>query len=109
MIFPKKVLTIVLIGILVALCVYFFIVKKGSDTAEGEAASGGQIQEKKTSETPLQVKVEEAKLSDLIIKLRSPAEAVTDRNIVMKAEVQGVIRNLNVKESKHVKRGDLLL
>ncbi len=109
MIFSKKILTIVLIIVLVALCVYYFMVKKGADSAEGEASSGGQEQEAKSSETPLQVKVEEAKLGDLIIKLRSPAEAVTDRKIAMKTEVQGIIKNLNVKESKHVRSGDLLV
>lgn len=109
MIFPKKILTIVLISVLVAVCVYYFVVKKGANSAEGEASSGGQEQEAKSSETPLQVKVEEAKLGDLIIKLRSPAEAVTDRKIAMKTEVQGIIKNLNVKESKHVRSGDLLV
>jgi RND family efflux transporter MFP subunit len=109
MIFPKKILTIVLIIVLVGLSVYYFVVKKGSDSGEGEASSGEQTQETKTSETPLQVKVEEARLGDLIIKLRSPAEAVTDRKIVMKAEVSGVIKNLNVEESKHVRKGDLLV
>jgi RND family efflux transporter MFP subunit len=109
MIFPKKILTIVLIIVLVGLSVYYFVVKKGSDSGEGEASSGEQTQETKTSETPLQVKVEEARLRDLIIKLRSPAEAVTDRKIVMKAEVSGVIKNLNVEESKHVRKGDLLV
>jgi RND family efflux transporter MFP subunit len=109
MIFPKKILTIVLIAVLVGLSVYYFVVKKGSDSGEGKASSGEQAQETKTSEMPLQVKVEEAKLGDLIIKLRSPAEAVTDRKIVMKAEVPGVIKNLNVKESKHVRKGDLLV
>lgn len=109
MIFPKKILTIVLIAVLVGLSVYYFVVKKGSDSGEGEASSGEQAQETKTSEMPLQVKVEEAKLGDLIIKLRSPAEAVTDRKIVMKAEVPGVIKNLNVEESKHVRKGDLLV
>jgi membrane fusion protein (multidrug efflux system) len=109
MIFPKKILTIVLIVILVGLSAYYFVIKKGSDAGEGEPSPGDQVQEAKASETPLQVKVEEARLGDLIIKLRSPAEAVTDRIIVMKAEVQGVIKNLNVEESKHVRKGDLLV
>jgi len=109
MIFSKKILTIVLIIVLVGLSVYYFVVKKGSDSGEGEASSGELAQETKTSETPLQVKVEEARLGDLIIKLRSPAEAVTDRKIVMKTEVPGVIKSLNVEESKHVRKGDLLV
>jgi RND family efflux transporter MFP subunit len=109
MIFSKKILTIVLIVVLAGLSVYYFVVKKGSDSGGGEASPGEKAQETKASETPLQVKVEEAKLGDLIIKLRSPAEAVTDRKIVMKAEVQGVVKSLNVEESKHVRKGDLLI
>lgn len=109
MIFSKKILTIVLIVVLVGLSVYYFVVKKGSNPEAGEASSGAQAQEAKASETPLQVKVVEAKLGDLIIKLRSPAEAVTDRKIVIKAEVPGVIKSLNVEESKHVRKGDLLV
>ena len=109
MIFSKKILTIVLLIVLIGLGGYYFVVKRGADSAEGEASSSGQAQEQKTSETPLQVKVKEAKLGDLIIKLRSPAEAVTDRKIVMKTEVQGIIKSLNVKESKHVRKGDLLV
>jgi multidrug efflux pump subunit AcrA (membrane-fusion protein) len=109
MIFPKKILTIVLIIVLIGLSVYFFVLKNGSDSAGGEASSSEQAQEAQTSETPLQVKVEEARWGDLIIKLRSPAEAVTDRNIVMKAEVQGIIKNLNVSESEHVAKEDLLV
>jgi len=102
-------LTIILVAVLVGFSVYYFVVKKGSDSGEAEITSGEQGQETKASETPLQVKVVEARLADLIIKLRSPAEAVTDRNIVMKAEVSGVIKNLNIRESKHVKKGDLLV
>jgi RND family efflux transporter MFP subunit len=109
MIFPKKILTIVLIIVLIGLSVYFFVLKNGSDSTGGEASSSEQAQDAQTSETPLQVKVEEARRGDLIIKLRSPAEAVTDRIIIMKAEVQGIIKNLNVRESKHVAKGNLLV
>jgi RND family efflux transporter MFP subunit len=109
MIFPKRILTIVLIVVLVGLSIYYFVVKKGTDSGGGKSFLGEQAQETKSSETPLQVKVEKAKLGDLIIKLRSPGEAVTDRKIIIKAEVSGVIKNLNVEESRHVSKNDLLL
>lgn len=109
MIFPKKMLTIVLVVVLVGFSAYYFVIKKGSDSGEGDTSSGGETQATEINETPLQVKVKEARIGDLIIKLRSPAEAVTDRKIVMKAEVPGVIKNFNVKESKHVKKGELLV
>lgn len=109
MIFPKKVLTIVLIIVLVGFSVYYFVVRKGTDSGGGKSFSGEQAQETKSSETPLQVKVDKAKLGNLIIKLRSPGEAVTDRKIIIKAEVSGVVKNLNVEESRHVSKNDLLL
>jgi len=60
-------------------------------------------------ETPLPVKVEKAQKGNLIIKLKSPGEAVTDRKIIMKAEIAGKIKSLNAEESRHVKKGEILL
>ncbi len=60
-------------------------------------------------ETPLPVKVEKAQKGNLIIRLKSPGEAVTDRKIIMKAEVSGKIKSLNAEESRHVKKGEILL
>lgn len=48
-------------------------------------------------------------LDDLIIKLKSPGEAVTDKHIVMKPEVSGKIDILNVEEGQRVQKGDLLV
>ncbi len=109
MIFPKKILTIVLVLVLAGILGYYFVVKKGRGPGKRETASSEQAQETNASEAPLQVKVVEAKLGDLVIKLRSPAEAVTDRKIILKAEVGGIINNLNVRESQHVKKDELLL
>lgn len=109
MIFPKKILTLVIIVVLVGLLGYYFVVMKGRNTAERKTSSSPPAQETKAGETPLQVKVEKARLGDLVIKLRSPGEAVTDRKIIVKAEVSGVIENLFVKESGHVQKGELLL
>ncbi len=48
-------------------------------------------------------------LADLIIKLKSPGEAVTDKHIIMKPEVSGKIKILYVEEGQHVQKGDLLI
>lgn len=47
-------------------------------------------------------------VDDLIIKLKSPGEAVTDKLITIKSEVSGKITELNVEEGQHVIKGDLL-
>jgi len=109
MVFSKKVLSGVLVVILVAAAAYFLFLRQGSGA--DEAASGGQAAEetKQVQETPIPVKVAVARRGDLVISLRSPGEAVTDRMVVIKAEVSGVIRKLYVEEGRHVREGDLLV
>ncbi len=63
----------------------------------------------KIKEEFVSVKTAPAILDDLIINLKSPGEAVTDKHIVLKPEVSGKIKNLNVEEGLHVKKGDLLV
>jgi RND family efflux transporter MFP subunit len=108
MIFPKKILIISLIVIIMAALVYVFIIRNKSEAA-GDESSESSPSGKKVQEASLPVKVDVARIGDLIITLKSPGEAVTDLNIVMKAEVSGMIKKLNVEESKHVKKGDLLV
>ncbi len=108
MIFPKKILIISLIVIIVAALVYFFVLRDKSETA-GDESSDSAAEGRTVQEASLPVKVDVARIGDLIITLKSPGEAMTDRNIIMKAEVPGMIESLNVEESKHVKEGDLLV
>ena len=108
MIFPKKILIISLIVIIVVAGVYFFIIRGKSD-ATGDESSDSAAEGRTVQEASLPVKVDVARIGDLIITLKSPGEAMTDRNIIMKAEVPGMIKSLNVEESKHVKAGDLLV
>lgn len=109
MVFPKKVLIISLIVIIAAFLVFFIFIRPGSDESAGESAQESTEEKQKAEETPLPVKIVSAHKGDLIIKLRSPGEAVTDRIINMKAEVSGIIKSLNVEEGKHVRKGDLLI
>ncbi len=108
MIFPKKILIISLIVIIVAALVYVFIIRNKSETA-GDESSDSAAEGRTVQEASLPVKVDVARIGDLIITLKSPGEAVTNLNIVMKAEVSGMIKKLNVEESKHVTKGDLLV
>ena len=89
--------------------VFFIFIKQKSDESAGESAQESTEEKQKAEETPLPVKVVSAQKGDLIIKLKSPGEAVTDRIINMKAEVSGIIKRLNVEEGKHVRKGDLLI
>lgn len=109
MVIPKKVLTIFLIVVVVAALAYYFLVVKGGETGDAESVGESESPEKKKRDVALQVKVANAVKDELIIKLRSPGEAVTDRIIDMKAEVEGVVERLQVRESQHVRKGDVLL
>jgi RND family efflux transporter MFP subunit len=109
MIFPKKILIASLLVIIVAalaLFIYISVIKPG---AAGDESSESSPEGKPVQEASLSVKVTEARRGDLIITLKSPGEAVTDLNIIMKAEVSGMIKKLNVEESRHVKKGELLV
>ena len=109
MVFSKKTLVIGLIVICAAALVYFFVIKKGP-AKDGEATDAEAAEAKqKVGETSLPVKVAPAVRMDLVMKLRSPGEAVTDHRIVMKAEVNGILKNLNIEESRHVKKGEVLV
>jgi len=107
MIFPKKALTVALIVIAIGVLVFFVFIKKGIE-AEGTEASQ-DAPESEAKETPIPVKVAKAYRGELIITLKSPGEAVTNRMVIIKSEVEGVIKKIDVEEGKHVKEGDLLI
>jgi RND family efflux transporter MFP subunit len=123
---PKKILTIFVLVIVLVVAGYLLVVKKGarlSESQSGSAASPAALPtssptsgsgsspppEEKAGAEPLPVKTVLVRRGELIIKLKSPGEAFTDRRIVLKAEISGIIESLSVVEGKHVKEGDLLL
>ena len=119
MVIPKKILTLSLVVIVLA-AVYFLFLKKGAATAEnpaggpaaassGSSAPDAAKQTESQESQPLAVKAVRAVKGDLVISLKSPGEAFTTRMIVVKAEVGGVIKSLNVAEGRHVREGDLLI
>ncbi|NIM58402.1 MAG: efflux RND transporter periplasmic adaptor subunit [Candidatus Aminicenantes bacterium] len=109
MIFSKKILIISLVVIVVGALAFFIFFREKPDESEEASVQDSAEEAQEAKETPLPVKVAVAKRGDLIIKLKSPGEAVTNMKIDMKAEVSGVIKTLNVEESKHVKKGELLV
>jgi RND family efflux transporter MFP subunit len=123
MVIPRRILNFVIVFLILAAGVYFIGVKKvfqskgnqqleekssGPDAASG-AAEPAAPPEQKIEAAPLPVKVEAARRADLVMTLKSPGEAYTERRIAMKAEVGGEVKNLYATEGKPVKTGDLLL
>ncbi|MCX6561763.1 MAG: efflux RND transporter periplasmic adaptor subunit [Candidatus Aminicenantes bacterium] len=121
MVIPKKAVGISLLILAVAAGGYFFILKKGpaksADSAGAETAPSGAAAapgapgavDQKTEPAPIQVKAVTAAKGDLIMTLKSPGEAYTEKKIALKAEASGVIKSLAAAEGLHVKAGDVLI
>jgi len=114
MIFSKRTLAFSLGIIIVAALSYIFILKNGR-TRDGDAtaepieqpvapAAAGRIEE-----TPLPVKTVTAGRGDLVIRLKSPGEAFTEKKALIKAEVPGVVKEVKAEEGKRVRAGEVLV
>jgi RND family efflux transporter MFP subunit len=113
---PKAVLGGFLILVLIAAGLYFFILGKSpakpenqADAAVPSGTSSATSPGQKIEAAPLPVKVSKALIGDLVMTLKSPGEAYTEKRIAMKAEVGGVVKNLYAAEGRHVREGDLLV
>ena len=115
---PKAVLGGFLILVLAAAGVYFLVLDKApakpenqakNASAEASGESTATATDQKVEAAPLPVKVSKAAIGDLVMTLKSPGEAYTEKRIAMKAEVGGVVKNLYAAEGRHVKEGDLLV
>ena len=98
-----------LVVIVVGLVIFFLVIKKGPESSTDESSSNSGEDVQKAKDLPLPVKVTTAEKGNLVIRLKAPGEAVTNKKIAMKAEVSGVVQKFNVEESQHVKQGDLLV
>jgi RND family efflux transporter MFP subunit len=123
----RKTLGVILAVAVIAVGIYFIFFNRGPAGAKnqtGDAAApaasrsssgaGGSAPDaadsnQKTEAAPLPVKTVLAAKGDLVMTLKSPGEAYTEKKIVLKAEVGGVVKNLYASEGRHVKNGDHLV
>lgn len=111
---PKAVLAGSLV-VLVAAGAYFLVFHKSPPAAgssEGASSSSGSApaaSDQKTEAAPLPVKVSKAFVGDLVMTLKSPGEAYTEKRVILKSEVGGVVKSLFAAEGRHVRQGDLLV
>lgn len=111
-------------GILVLVIVlgaagYFLFLKKapagteaGGETPEKTEAAGAATPEGGESGTgaaPIQVKAVTARRGELVMTLKSPGEAYTERKVSLKMEVGGMIKNLAAREGLRVRENDSLV
>jgi len=120
MVIPKKVLGVSLVVIVLAAGAYYLVVEKGvfkADSAggtggaasSGTPAGGNAAGQQTTEAAPLPVTVVPARRGDLVMTLKSPGEAYTEKKIAVKSEVSGDVKNLYAVESGHVKENDVLV
>lgn len=114
---PKAVLAGSLV-VLVAASAYFLVFHKspaaakdpeGASSSAAPAASSAAPPDQKAEAAPLPVKVSKAFTGDLVMTLKSPGEAYTEKRVVLKSEVGGTVKNLFAAEGRHVRQGDLLV
>ncbi|MCJ7581247.1 MAG: efflux RND transporter periplasmic adaptor subunit [Candidatus Aminicenantes bacterium] len=109
MIIPKKFLVLFLVVVFAGFLFYFLGVKQGIFSSKKETIESASDESVETTETPLPVKARKVERGELVIKLRSPGEAVTDRMVVVKTEVSGKVSAFHVKEGQAVQKGELLV
>jgi RND family efflux transporter MFP subunit len=83
--------------------------KRREGESDPESKRNSPEVQEQVKEEFIGVKIAPVIVDDLIIKLKSPGEAVTDKLIVLNPEVSGKITALNVEEGQHVNKGDLLV
>jgi len=114
MIFSKRTLAFSLGIIFVAALSYVFILKNGR-TRDGDATAGPTDQPAapgpagRVEETPLPVKAVIVERGDLVIRIKSPGEAFTEKKTLIKAEVPGVVKEVKAEEGKRVRAGEVLV
>lgn len=122
----KKAVGISLLVLALAAAGYFLIVKKGllkpggakagdeaavsgTTAAGGDAPGSSGAPGQKTEAAPIQVKAVTAAVGDLVMTLKSPGEAYTEKKIALKSEASGTIQQLAVAEGRHVAAGQILV
>jgi RND family efflux transporter MFP subunit len=109
MIFPKKVLAGALVIIIVGVAVFILFFTGRKETTSEKPGEEKSQPGQKTEEAGLPVKVSKIKRGELVMRLKSPGEAFTEKRIILKAEVSGTIKNLNVQVGRHVRESNLLV
>lgn len=108
MIIPKKTLVLSLLIIIIG-AGFFLGVKNFFLKNELQEDTKKTEESKVSAESPLAVKTATVDRGRLVISLKSPGEAVTEKIIQMKAEVGGKIRSILIDEGQHVKKDELLV
>jgi len=108
MIFSKNFLTVSTV-IIAGLIAIFLFLYRPSTLPSTKSVNISSNPKHNLDEAPFPVKARPARIGDLIIKLKSPGEAVTERKIAIRTEVSGKLKSLLVEEGQHVEKDELLV
>jgi multidrug efflux pump subunit AcrA (membrane-fusion protein) len=79
------------------------------DPGSGAAGSARARDATPAEEMPISVKAAAVRRGELVVRLRSSGEAVTDSKVVLRTEVGGIVREIRAREGLRVRGGDLLV
>ncbi|MGB9764987.1 MAG: efflux RND transporter periplasmic adaptor subunit [Candidatus Saccharicenans sp.] len=82
--------------------------ERGKEISGEAKTSAAQTSTENPAASPLPVKVAIARIQDLEKRIKSPGEVYTEKKVTLKAEVGGILKNLNVWEGKQVKSQEVL-
>ncbi|MCX8161208.1 MAG: efflux RND transporter periplasmic adaptor subunit [Candidatus Saccharicenans sp.] len=107
----SKPLVITLIIIILGLALgAWLLYKKSPRENSGSAETSAATPAAETQTTaPLPVKVATVSVADLEKRIKSPGEVFTERKVILKAEVKGVLKKLNILEGRQVRSGEVLV
>ncbi len=107
----KPLVTALIILVIIALTVGAWLLYRKSarqNSGSGESTYSAPSAETQTAAAPLPVKGATVRLADLEKRIKSPGEVFTERKIILKAEVKGVLKKLNIQEGRQVRTGEVL-
>ncbi|MGB9907076.1 MAG: efflux RND transporter periplasmic adaptor subunit [Candidatus Saccharicenans sp.] len=95
---------------IVAAVAGLWLIRKSAREDNKAASEAAKPQASETqASAPLPVKVAKARVADLEKRIKSPGEVFTERKIVLKSEVKGVLKKLNIREGQQVRAGEILV
>jgi len=103
----KLILIIFFIAILTLTGIW--LLRKAAKRPAAESSSSASVSGEGPASAPLPVKVAVARLADLEKRIKSPGQVFTERKIVLKAEVKGVLKKLLIREGQHVQKDEILV
>ncbi|HOE14304.1 MAG TPA: efflux RND transporter periplasmic adaptor subunit [Candidatus Saccharicenans sp.] len=100
--------TLIIIIIILAAGGFWLSKRKATEESPAAEKQSASPPAETQSIVPISVKVAVAEIKDLEKTIKSPGEVYTEKNVILKAEVSGILKKLYVHEGKHVGQGELL-